>query len=92
VEAQVNLHEEHAKVVRRAVTDPNYIADIDWSDKEYSVTETAEQAVVSKTARVVEEVAVGKEGSERTETVRDTVRRQQVEVEKVDPKQKKQSA
>ena len=93
VEAQVNLHEEHAKVVRRAVTDPNYIADIDWSDKEYTVAETAERAVVSKTARVVEEVAVGKEGSERTETVRDTVRRQQVEVEKLlDPKQKKQSA
>src|SRR5215471_19159013 len=63
VEAQVNLHEEHAKVVRRAVNDPNYIADIDWSDKEYTVTETAERPVVSKTARVVEEIAVGREGS-----------------------------
>ena len=91
VEAQVNLHEEHAKVVRRAVTDPNYIADIDWSDKEYTVTETAEQPVVSKTARVVEEIALGREGSERTETVRDTVRRQQAEVERIDPR-KKQSA
>jgi uncharacterized protein (TIGR02271 family) len=89
VEAQVNLHEEHAKVVRRAVTDPNYIADIDWSDKEYTVTETAEQPVVSKTARVVEEIAVGREGSERTETVRDTVRRQQAEIEKLDPRKKK---
>lgn len=92
VEAQVNLHEEHAKVVRRAVTDPNYIADIDWSDKEYTVTETAERPVVSKTSRVVEEIAVGKEGSDRTETVRDTVRRQQAEVEKVDSAQKKKSA
>lgn len=91
MEAQVNLHEEHAKVVRRAVTDPNYIADIDWSDKEYTVTETAEQPVVSKTARVVEEIALGREGSERTETVRDTVRRQQAEVERIDPR-KKQSA
>jgi len=89
VEAQVNLHEEHAKVVRRAVNDPNYIADIDWSDKEYTVTETAERPVVSKTARVVEEIAVGREGSERTETVRDTVRRQQAEVEKLDPRKKK---
>ena len=89
VEAQVNLHEEHAKVVRRAVTDPNYIADIDWSDKEYSVTETAERPVVSKTARVVEEIAVGREGTDRTETVRDTLRRQQAEVEKVDPQKKK---
>jgi uncharacterized protein (TIGR02271 family) len=92
VEAQVNLHEEHAKVVRRAITDPNYIADIDWSDKEYTVVETAEQAVVSKTARVIEEVAVRREGSDRTETVRDTVRRQQVEVEKVDPTQRRKTA
>src|SRR5262249_25489154 len=89
VEQQVNLHEEHAKVVRKAITDPNYISDIDWSDKEYSITETAERPVVSKTARVVEEVALGKEGSERTETVRDTIRRQQVDVEKVDPTKKK---
>jgi uncharacterized protein (TIGR02271 family) len=89
VEQQVNLHEEHAKVVRKAITDPNYISDIDWSDKEYSITETAERPVVSKTARVVEEVALGKEGSERTETVRDTVRRQQVDVERVDPTKKK---
>src|SRR5215471_3063895 len=88
VEAQVTLHEEHAKVVRKAVTDPNYIADIDWSDKEYSVTETAERPFVNKTARVVEEIAVGREGSDRTETVRDTVRRQQAEIEKLDPTQK----
>src|SRR5215469_9397796 len=92
VEEQVNLHEEHAKVVRRAVTDPNYIADIDWSDKEYTVTETAERPVINKTARVVEEVAVGKEGSDRTETVRDTVRRQQAEIERLDSTQKKKSA
>ena len=89
VEAQVNLHEEHAKVVRRAISDPNYIADIDWSDKEYTVTETEERPVVSKTSRVVEEIAVGREGSDRTETVRDTVRRQQADVEKVDPQKRK---
>jgi uncharacterized protein (TIGR02271 family) len=89
VEAQVNLHEEHAKVVRKAISDPDYIADIDWSDKEYTVTETAERPVVSKKARVVEEVTLGREGLDRTETVRDTVRRQQAEVEKLDPTKKK---
>lgn len=86
VEAKVNLHEEHAQVVRKAITDPNYVADIDWSDKEYAVTETAEQPVVSKTARVVEEVALRKEGTDRVETVRDTVRRQQVEIDKENPR------
>ena len=83
VEQQVSLHEEHAEVVRKAINDPSYVADIDWSDKAYEVTETAEQAVVSKSARVVEEVALRKSGSDRVETVKDTVRRQEVEVEKV---------
>jgi uncharacterized protein (TIGR02271 family) len=83
VEAQVTLHEEHAEVVRRAVSDPNYVKDIDWADTTVEVRETAEEAVVSKSARIAEEVVVGKTGSDRVETVRDTVRRQQVEVEKI---------
>ncbi len=83
VEEKVTLHEEHAEVVRRAVTDPNYVKDIDWSDSTIEVRETAEEAVVSKSARVAEEVVVGKTGSDHVETVRDTVRRQQVEVERV---------
>ena len=36
--------------------------------------------MVGKTARVVEEVAIRKEATERTETVKDTVRREEVEV------------
>jgi stress response protein YsnF len=46
------------------------------------IRETAEEAVVAKTARVVEEVVVGKESSQRTETVNDTVRGTEVEVER----------
>jgi stress response protein YsnF len=83
VEEQVTLHEEHAEVVRRAVNDPVFVKDIDWSDSTIEVLETAEQAVVSKSARIAEEVVVGTAGSDRVETVRDTVRRQQVEVEHV---------
>jgi uncharacterized protein (TIGR02271 family) len=83
VEAQVTLHEEHAEVVRRAISDPNYVKDIDWSDTTVEVVETAEEAVVSKSARVAEEVVVGKTGSDHVQTVHDTVRRQQVEVERV---------
>lgn len=93
VEAQVTLHEEHASIARRAVNDPSYVRDIDWSDREIDVTETAEQAVVSKSARVVEEVVVGKEGSDRVETVKDKVRRQQVEIERQQgPDQTKKTA
>src|SRR6516164_1317238 len=33
VEAQVTLHEEHAEIARRAISDPGYIKDIVWSDR-----------------------------------------------------------
>lgn len=83
VEAQVTLHEEHAEMMRRAVTDPSPARDVDWADKTIEITETAEQAVVNKTAHVAEEVIIRKEGSDRVETVRGTVRRQQVELERL---------
>jgi uncharacterized protein (TIGR02271 family) len=83
VEENVTLHEEHAEVVRRAVSNPDFVKDIDWADTTVEVRETAEEAVVSKSARVAEEVVIGKTGSDHVETVHDTVRRQQVEVERV---------
>lgn len=84
VEENVTLHEEHAEVLRRAVTDPTYVKDIEWGDQTIEVKETAEEAVVGKTARVVEEVDISKVGSDRVETVRDKVRRQQIEIERAE--------
>jgi uncharacterized protein (TIGR02271 family) len=81
VEAQITLHEEHAKVIRRAVTDPSSLKDIDWTDKIIEVTEMMEEPVVSKSAHITEEVLIRKEGTDRVETVRSTVRRQQIEVD-----------
>jgi uncharacterized protein (TIGR02271 family) len=85
VSADVTLHEEHADIMRRAVTDPKFIGEIDWADTTIEVVETAEQALVSKTARVVEEVALKKIGSDHVETVHDKIRRQQVEIERLGP-------
>jgi len=85
VSADVTLHEEHADVLRRAVTDSKYIGEIDWADSTIEVVETAEQALVNKTARVVEEVSLKKIGSDHVETVRDKIRRQQVEIERLGP-------
>jgi uncharacterized protein (TIGR02271 family) len=85
VEAKVTLHEEHAEVMRRAASDPDFIKDVDWADKTIEIRETDEKAVVNKTTRIAEEVVIRKEGSDRTETVRDTVRRQEVTVEKLAP-------
>jgi uncharacterized protein (TIGR02271 family) len=83
--ADVSLHEEHAEVLRRAVTDPKFVGDIDWADREIEMVESAEHALVSKTARVVEEVSLKKIGTDHVETVHDKLRRQQVEIQRVAP-------
>ena len=51
-----------------------------FEERTVEVRETEEVPVVGKTARVVEEIAIRKEATERTETVKDTVRREEVEV------------
>jgi len=82
VQEQVQLREEQVKVERRPVDQPGTEADLAaFKVGSIELRETAEEPVVSKGARVVEEVVVGKEASERTETITDTVRRTDVEVE-----------
>jgi stress response protein YsnF len=81
VEAQVTLHEEHARVLRRAVADPNYVRNLDWTDKTIEIVESTEEPVVTKSVHIAEEVVIKREASDRVATVKDKVRRQQVEVE-----------
>jgi uncharacterized protein (TIGR02271 family) len=84
VEEEVRLHEERVTVERRPVNreiSPDDVSRL--RDKTIEVIETSEEPVVSKRARVREEVVVAKEATERTETVRDNVRRIEVEVENV---------
>ncbi|HYO82890.1 MAG TPA: YsnF/AvaK domain-containing protein [Bryobacteraceae bacterium] len=82
VEEQVSLRDETVRVTRTAVDRPASEADFTAvAGGAIEMTEVDEEAVVSKQARVVEEIIVGKETTERTETVRDTVRRTDVEVE-----------
>jgi uncharacterized protein (TIGR02271 family) len=83
VEASVSLHEEHAEVMRRAVTGPIDAKEIDWSDRTIEVAETVEQPIISKTVRLAEEVVIRKKGSDHVETVHDTVRRQQLDIERI---------
>jgi uncharacterized protein (TIGR02271 family) len=82
VEEQVRLHEERVAVERRpvdrAATDADLAA---FQERTIEARATSEEAVVGKEARVVEEIGVRKEATERTETVRDTVRSTKVEVE-----------
>ncbi len=80
VAQDVTLHEEHAQVLRRAISEPATLTSIDWADSEIEVVETAEHALVSKTARVVEEVGLKNVGTDHIETVHEKLRRQQAEV------------
>lgn len=80
VEEQVNLREEHVNVERRPVDRPVSDANMAFQEQSFEVTEMAEQPVVRKQARVVEEVVISKDAQQHTETVRDTVRRQDVHV------------
>lgn len=81
VTEQVTLREEHVDVQRRAVDRPLTDADDVFRERVIDATEHAEQAVVAKEARVIEEVVIRKDTTERTETVHDTVRHTEVEVD-----------
>lgn len=85
VEETVSLREEHVNVERRPVDRAVSEADVaNLREGVIEVTEMAEEAVVNKQARVVEEVVVNKEIVAHDETIRDTVRRTDVEVEEID--------
>jgi uncharacterized protein (TIGR02271 family) len=81
----VRLREEHADIKRTVVNRPATEADFAaFKEGSIEVREMAEEAVVSKTARVTGEVEVGKTATEREETVRDTVRKTKVDVEQLE--------
>lgn len=83
IHEQVNLREERVDVERRPVRQrmqPGAADDL-LRDRTIEMTESAEEAVVSKDAEVTEEVVVRKFEGERTEGVSDTVRHTEVEVD-----------
>lgn len=81
VSEDISLHEQHADIFRRSVNEPALAGEVDWSEKTVEVAETHEQPVINKTTHVKEEVVVRTDGSERTETINDTVRRQEVDID-----------
>jgi uncharacterized protein (TIGR02271 family) len=84
VQEQVRLHEERINIERRPVDRP--VSGIEagavpFQDRTVEVTATAEEAVVAKETRIKEEIVVRKEEEERTQTVSDTVRHTEVEID-----------
>ena len=82
VEESIRLREEHVSVERtpvdRVATEADFAG---FKEGTVEVVEHAERPVVAKEARIVEEVSLGKEVSEREETVSDTVRHTEVDTE-----------
>ncbi|TPE46063.1 YsnF/AvaK domain-containing protein [Pontibacter mangrovi] len=87
VEENLRLREEHVNVERRPVNRPANEKDLaSFKDGEKTMTEHAEIPMVNKEARVVEEVRLNKETSEHTEKVQDKIHKQDVEVDKLNPR------
>jgi uncharacterized protein (TIGR02271 family) len=83
VEEDITLREERAKVERRPVDRPLSASESEKAFRETSIDipEMTEEPVVSKQARVKEEVVVGREEKERTARIRETARRTDVDVQ-----------
>lgn len=82
VEETVRLREERVSIERNPVNRPAREGELtSFQEGEIELTERAEIPVVNKEARVVEEVRLNKEVSEREETIRDTVRKTEIDVD-----------
>lgn len=77
----MSLSSESVRVERRPVDRAAKAGDGLFRDQTIEAEEYGEEAVVSKEARVTEEIGLHKEAHDRTETVSDTVRHTEVEIE-----------
>jgi uncharacterized protein (TIGR02271 family) len=83
-EQEVTLREERIDVERRAVDRPLGEEGDAFRERTVEVVATSEEPVITKRARVIEEVVIHHDVKSKTETVHDTVRRTDVEVEPFD--------
>jgi uncharacterized protein (TIGR02271 family) len=81
VNETVALREEHVHVERRPVDQPLSAGDDAFRERTIEAVEHGEEAVVSKEARVREELVIRKDVEQRDEAISDTVRRTEVEVD-----------
>ena len=81
VNADVSLRSERVQINRTPVDRPATGLEDAFRDRTIEVEATSEEAVIAKNARVVEEISINKTAETRTETVSDTVRRTEVEID-----------
>jgi uncharacterized protein (TIGR02271 family) len=84
VNESIQLRDEKVKVERRPASGDASVAGRDaFKEESFELRESSEEPVVNKSARVVEEVVVGKQVNQRTENIKDSVRRTDVDVEQL---------
>ena len=82
VQEGLTLREERVAVERLPVDRPvSKVPGDAFQERTVDVTTHREEPIIAKEARVKEEIRVRKESDQRTETIRDTVRHTEVEVE-----------
>ena len=82
VSENVTLRDETVSIDRHAVDRPVATLAADaFAERTIEMEEIGEEAVVAKTARVVEEIGIRKDVTDRTETVHDSVRSTKVDIE-----------
>jgi len=81
VSADVSLRDERVTLERRPVDRAVSATDVAFQDRTIEAEERAEEAVIQKDARVVEEIALRKDVNQQTQTINDTVKKTEVEVE-----------
>jgi uncharacterized protein (TIGR02271 family) len=81
VSEEIELRDERVSVERRPVDRPAKAGEDAFRNRSIEAEEHAEEAVVSKEARVTEEVGLHKEAGRHRETVSDTVRHTEVEID-----------
>jgi uncharacterized protein (TIGR02271 family) len=81
VQENVSLRDENVEITRRTVDRPLTGTENAFVDRTIEAEEHREEAVVSKEARVVEEIGLRKTADQRDETISDTVRKTEVEIE-----------
>ena len=90
IEEHLRLREEHVTLDRKPVDRKATETDLkNFKEGTIEAKERSEVPVVNKEARVVEEITLNKEVSTHDETIRDTVRKTDVDVDKIKSEERK---
>jgi uncharacterized protein (TIGR02271 family) len=93
VEEDVTLREERVNVDRRPADYTFHGTESEaFQESIVEIKEAYEELILNKKARVVEEVVINKDVEEHTETVRETLRKTEVDVEPLEPGRARRAA